>query len=163
MFARVVWNAFAGDLGEWLAETPRNNIDCPAKVWHLNISAPKKPQLVNRASTFLQFYCNKDLSGEFRFFYQITGSVDIQRECIGNRGINTVPGLQSGQLYNISIKACVAANPEVCSEYSPVLETATIPERKFTLLLNLTKLTLHYINLLLPGRHTKTCNRLSLF
>ncbi len=101
------------------------------------------PQLVNRASKFLQFYCNEDLAGELRFFYQITGPVDIRGKCLGNRGINTVPGLQSGQIYNISIKACVAASPEVCSEYSPVLETATIPERKFALLLNLTQLTLY--------------------
>ncbi len=124
----------------------RNNFNCTAKVRHLNFSAPQMPELITRASKFLQFYCNKDLSGKFRYFYQITGPVDIQGECLGNRRINTVPGLQSGQIYNISIKACVAANPEVCSEYSPVLETATIPERKFTLFLNLTQMTLYFIN-----------------
>ncbi len=74
----------------------------------------------------------KDVEDKLSYFVEVAGdgSENAQGSCDGRLSECTVSRLSPGRAYDITVKSCIAAALEVCSDASDVSTFKTLPQGK---------------------------------
>ncbi len=74
----------------------------------------------------------EDVEDKLSYFVEVAGdgSESAQESCDGRLSECTVSRLSPGRAYDITVKSCIAAALEVCSDASDVSKIKTLPQVK---------------------------------